>query len=309
MVGDCSARDGVESFAFQFKYVRGGVINNLSAYNCPGLLHFVDCEDIACANVSGTGDSTAVGYSVDVEQTASSRSKRISISGLTVNKATDTKVLSIAGDDIVVNDLNAVVAHASNTTDTDILVAQGSRNVINRPKLVNTGTGAHRGIAVASGASASVLDPVLINVDYGVQFASGSDGYCRYDPTSIVPHSSAPAKVRALDSSGVARLERISTTVNQTVAATSTLTPRICDGTHWRYTVTTTSAVTVNVSDVQWLGAEVGFEVYNNSGGALNWTWAAGYVLRTAWSSPSDTNRVVIRFRYDGTNWQEVSRV
>lgn len=56
-------------------------------------------------------------------------------------------------------------------------------------------------------------------------------------------------------------------------------------------------------------GQTISYEIRNTSGGALGAiTWGAAFLLAGAFTSPANTKRRTITFRYDGTNWVELSR-
>src|SRR5437899_254353 len=73
-------------------------------------------------------------------------------------------------------------------------------------------------------------------------------------------------------------------------------------------TATTNAALQINNPTNPLIGQRITIMVRNTSGGAMGaLTWDTLYKLAT-WTSPATGNSRSIDFRYNGTNWVEVSR-
>lgn len=99
------------------------------------------------------------------------------------------------------------------------------------------------------------------------------------------------------------------TLVNHT-ASGSAVTPSAAGGQHQRITVTTGSGWTLNGPQSTLPGKLLVLEFYNNSGGAMGTvTFNGTYKLSGAWTGPANTERKLLGFSCDGTDWREVFRI
>jgi hypothetical protein len=89
----------------------------------------------------------------------------------------------------------------------------------------------------------------------------------------------------------------------------ASITPNAAVGNYHQITATNGTAFTINAPTNPVTGECLELMIRNTSGGALGViTWNAVFKM-AAWTSPATANSRSIRFRYDGTNWVEVSRV
>lgn len=93
-----------------------------------------------------------------------------------------------------------------------------------------------------------------------------------------------------------------------TITYSATMVPDGSQGNAFIITATNGTAFSISNPINCAIGQRLEFTIRNTSGGALGAvTWAGNYKLST-WTQPANANSRSIRYRYDGTNWIEVSR-
>lgn len=111
---------------------------------------------------------------------------------------------------------------------------------------------------------------------------------------------------------GILTASRGITAGKQTLTYGTTVAVAPGSGAYMLLTVTNGTAFTINTPSSATNGQEITFEIANASGGALGTvTWtsgAGGYKLAGAWVSPANGTSRTITFKYNATNWVEISR-
>lgn len=93
-----------------------------------------------------------------------------------------------------------------------------------------------------------------------------------------------------------------------TVTYSASMTPNAAQGDHFIITATNGTAFTINNPTNAVAGQPITIEIRNTSGGALGVATFGGLFKMAAWVQPGNTAGRSISFRYDGTNWKEISR-
>jgi len=94
----------------------------------------------------------------------------------------------------------------------------------------------------------------------------------------------------------------------ETIAYSASMTPNMFNGDWQTITATNGTAFTINAPTNAADGMELTITLKNASGGALGAaTWNAIYKM-SAWTNPANGQNRSITFRYDGTNWAQVSQ-
>jgi hypothetical protein len=110
-----------------------------------------------------------------------------------------------------------------------------------------------------------------------------------------------------LGSTGFQLGNRSVTNLN-TVTYSASMTIDAATGNSFTITATDGTAFTINAPTNPATGEKITVTLRNASGGALGAaTWNAVFKM-AAWTNPANANSRSIEFRYDGTNWVEVSR-
>ena len=134
--------------------------------------------------------------------------------------------------------------------------------------------------------------------------------------TASAPSTIAGKSILYVDSADSTPKLRSAAGISKTIALGSrtsltygtTVTPNCANADEFDITPTDGVGFTVANPTNPRQGQTVAIRVINTTGGALGaLTWGANYKA-SAWTQPAAGNHRVISFRYDGTNWREVSR-
>jgi hypothetical protein len=117
-----------------------------------------------------------------------------------------------------------------------------------------------------------------------------------------------------LNNGGALALMQIETGAATTVARravvtySASMTADSALGNEFDITATNGTAFTINAPSHASDGQRITFTIRNASGGALGAVTWSGIFKMSAWTQPGNANSRSIDFRYDGTNWVQISQ-
>ena len=206
--GTSNAYNGEVSYAYQFKYVRGGNLGQLNARNCRGVINIMESSDLdifAVVSEEDQHDSTTYASlaidgicdNINIERVKI----RNSVNGKAIRIGQDVSNSTIRHPDVETYHTAYVNAIAF---DIDI---SGTNNTVDKPKVVNSGPapfGASVGIWAGSGNR--IIDPETsgnatgVKIRYENNFLDDYDlskmGYVQYNNSSRAVEIDNPANIK-----------------------------------------------------------------------------------------------------------------
>jgi hypothetical protein len=317
-VGDCLDVNNPAGQGFQFKYVHGLVLGNLSAHNTFGLLNIEDSFDITGNNLTSVAD---IGTGVSLMfQTVTTQSARVNFNTVTITRAVDANnpTVALQCDDGYISAL--VINAVRNGTNTGIAEVElrGLRITLDGVKLRNTGSSSCRAILIGAASYASG-DATVRNMEID-GYRNLVDIHSSASGVNVIDYApAAQRRIGLLTSSYVAPLSGTPTfrvvrreNVNTYSAPNSGVTYYPLAGleTISRFAIPNATAFTIgNPAIGAYAGLTHEIALFNNTAGALGAiTWNALYVFISGSPPAAPAAGVTknIRFMYDGTNWREM---
>jgi hypothetical protein len=192
-------------------------------------------------------------------------------------------------------------------SDVDI---RGARNTISGLKMRSEGAVAMKAIYVNAAEDITLRDIEVDGYRNLVDLAANVTGFniIDYSPSLQRRIVAGLVDIYAPSAAVPFIISRRSST--NTYAAGTSISPRPARETLTHINVTTADAFTISYPLVTpYVGMEQEIAVWNNTAGALGVvTWHATYTLRSTFVNPGAGDTVTVRFIWDGTNWQEISR-
>ncbi len=309
-VAQCAVTSGAESYAFQFKGVRGGTVSGISALNSSGILAVFDCQDVQFSGISSRGNTATSSGMVFF---GDALSQRVTVDGVSLQMATESRLARVDGVDCRLSNLSASVNHAATADQAEVTI-QGTRCSIDGVSVVNSSTtGGWRVVDVVGGTSPSVKGVRALYCRTGIFINAASSGAI----VDVAPNEIVGAVgfggFRAIDvNSATAEVAQKSRRLTYTgTGGTFTFQPAMA--TVHEVTLTGATAVTVAAPYpfATTVGMQITVEFYNSRGGAagvLSWNGAFQFKGGAAVASPAAGQRVSATFTYNGVNWVEVAR-
>jgi len=202
-VSDCRAWDSMGGAAYQIKGVNSGTVSGLMATGCEGILSLLTIRDVTITNVISRDDKTRVDtVGASLSMGTANLLERVTISNVNIEMANDARaVRMLAGLDCKLIDPTVTVSHTTDNDDADIEVRGGWEVV--RPKVINSGSKAWRGVSLWTAEGGILRDPTCVNVRVGAEVRGSTVGAVAYvDPAKITLHPT----------SGLHKLEQLSST-------------------------------------------------------------------------------------------------
>lgn len=296
---DCTGNfiDGLTIYGWNSS-VTGGIQIGTPLSSSTGNLLNTRVSNITIERTSGAGPA------INVRQTGVPITKGLVFDNIKI-KGAGTQCMLIQATDVVINGL---VAEGS-TVNAVVSIESGSANVtINNPHISGT---FNFGIASDSTANVRIVSPIIVgdqvNTTQGVYFFNSQSLPSITGCYVISPIITGATTAQiGIDAGTVPTIVPIPANVGVTYS--SSMTFDAGSGTSFSITASNSTAFTINAPLHSSIGQEITVMIRNNSGGSLGAaTWNSIFKM-ASWTQPGGGSSRSIIFRFDGSNWVEVSR-